>query len=234
MLFGVWHLLKSQVFCASICLPIWALQRRIRGADFGTEAAFKASFCWWWIVRICWRSLLKGWPDLKWQGIDYVFLLKNLYSEFCAVFPSPWCCLLVLHSFFAICEWKRRQQERKRQAGEWETLSQWWSTNRKHIKFIIDKFHVYCSERTNAYFSPKKNERHRSYCTVVCNYITLHCLNKCIKPTYNVSYFPPSLLIGISAIYLILDMQEIAFKRTTQQKTFHCSHKISLDSPPFK
>ena len=119
MLFGVWHLLKSQVFCASICLPIWALQRRIRGADFGTEAAFKASF-WWWIVRICWRSLLKGWPDLKWQGIDYVFLLKNLYSEFCAVFPSPWCCLLVLHSFFAICEWQRRQQERKRQTGSGE------------------------------------------------------------------------------------------------------------------
>ena len=145
MLFGVWHLLKSQVFCASICLPIWALQRRIRGANFGTEAAFKASF-WWWIVRICWRSLLKGWPDLKWQGIDYVFLLKNLYSEFCAVFPSPWCCLLVLHSFFCYL-WVAAAATRAKTTGrEWGTLSQWWSTNRKHIKFIIDKFHV-CSKR---------------------------------------------------------------------------------------
>ena len=91
-----------------------------------------------------------------------------------------------------------------------------------------------CTVANERVFLSQKNERQRSYCTVVCNYIALHCLNKCIKPTYNVSYFPPSLLIGISAIYLLVDLQEIAFKRTTQQKTFHCSHKISLVSPPFK
>ena len=132
-------------------------------------------------------------------------------SELCAVFPSPRCCLQVFCYLWVAAAATRA----KRQAGEWGTLSQ-WSTNRKLIKFIIDKFHVYCSERT--LISLPNNERHRSYCTVVSG-LQLHYT--VLANTSSLTMFPishPLLLIGISAISLIIDLQEIALKRTTQQK----------------
>ena len=54
---------------------------------------------------------------------------------------------------------------------EWGTLSQWWSTNRKLIKFIIDKFHVYCSERTRISLPKKMNA---TALTVLWSATTLH------------------------------------------------------------